>query len=54
MTFLHYLLVFWKVTNNQHISIFLFEAIKTIGLALTKNMIDLLDQFGLKKKSLHM
>jgi hypothetical protein len=54
MTFLHYLLFFWKVTKNQHITIFLFDTTKTTRFALAKNMIDLLDQFGLKKKSLHM
>jgi hypothetical protein len=32
----------------------LFEATKTIGQALATNLIELFDQYGLKKKILHM
>jgi type IV pilus biogenesis protein CpaD/CtpE len=37
----------WK---SQHITIRLFEANETIGQAMARNLIELLDQYNLRKK----
>jgi hypothetical protein len=37
----------------KHVTISLFEAIKTIGQALAKSLTKLLDKYGLKKKNIN-
>ncbi len=44
-------IIFWRFNwNPKHVPLGLFEASKTIGQALTKEWINLLDEYGLRSK----